>query len=172
MQTISTEYRKLNEKLHENPEYGASSVRHVQQVLQIAQRLNTTDILDYGCGKSCLARNLPFAIKEYDPAIPKFNSEPEAADIVVCTDVLEHIEPEFLDNVLAAFEKNIKKVGFFTISTRPAKKILADGRNAHLIVQPAKWWIHKLYEHFDVISFTKEANELIVIVEQKESQNA
>ena len=46
---------------------------------------------------------LTFEIKEYDPAIPGKDSLPEPADIVVCSDVLEHIEPNYLLNVLVDF---------------------------------------------------------------------
>lgn len=166
MQFISEEYRKLNEQLHETVrEYGISSVRHVREVINICKSLETTDVLDYGCGKSSLARNLPFTIQEYDPAIPKHAALPTPADIVVCTDVLEHIEPELLDNVLNHLQSLVKKAGFFTIATRPAKKILADGRNAHLIIQPMRWWVNKLIERFDIRMMQKLSGEFVVIVE-------
>jgi 2-polyprenyl-3-methyl-5-hydroxy-6-metoxy-1,4-benzoquinol methylase len=160
MQLISNEYCRLNEQLHtSNEHYGVSGKRHAAFVYQMAQNLNTTDILDYGCGKSTLARNLPFTIQQYDPAVSKYAAMPEPADIVVCTDVLEHIEPELIDNVLAHLQKLTKKAGFFTVATRPAKKILADGRNAHLIIQPANWWLDKFIKLFDVVRFTREQNQ-------------
>lgn len=167
MQLISEEYRSLNTDLHSNPAYGVSSVRHVGMVCSIAQKFETQDILDYGCGKSMLARNIPFNIQEYDPAIKEHAEEPKPADIVVCTDVLEHIEPELLDNVLKHLKKLTKKAGFFTVATRPAKKILADGRNAHLIVQPAAWWEEKLKKLFNIVKFVTddEKKECLVFVE-------
>ncbi len=156
MQTISDEYRELNRQLHnDNPHYGASAVRHVSLIMQLAHRLDTQDILDYGCGKSTLARNMPFDIKQYDPAILKFADQPQPADIVVCTDVLEHIEPDHIDNVLLHLQQLTKKAGFFTVATRPAKKTLADGRNAHLIIQPANWWLNKLIPLFDIVRFER-----------------
>jgi 2-polyprenyl-3-methyl-5-hydroxy-6-metoxy-1,4-benzoquinol methylase len=140
------------------------------KVLELAKALGTTDVLDYGCGKSTLARNLPFTIKQYDPAIEKYKEAPSPADIVVCTDVLEHIEPEFIDNVLEHLAKLTKKKGYFTASTIEAQKVLADGRNAHLLIKPAKWWVDKFREYFEILKSTEENNEVIVFVEPKKDK--
>lgn len=166
MQLITDEYCRLNAELHkDNNKYGTSGEHHAAEIFDLAVRMGTQDILDYGCGKSSLANNLPFAIKQYDPAIPKYSQFPKPADIVVCTDVLEHVEPLYIDNVLAHLAMLTKKVGFFTACTKEAKKTLADGRNAHLIVQPAKWWVSKLYEHFDIVSFLQKDIEVLVMVQ-------
>ena len=93
-----------------------------------------------------------------------FSGTPNPADIVACTDVLEHIEPECLEDVLADLRQVTKRLGFFTIATRPAKKFLADGRNAHLIQQDAKWWIERLWKHFKIQQFNDLGGELLVIV--------
>jgi hypothetical protein len=156
MHLITEDYLKLNKKLHEdNPNYGTSGTAYVDAVLKIAMELKTQDILDYGCGKSTLALNLPFSIKQYDPAIPKYADMPRPADIVVCTDVLEHIEPVCLDNVLDHLRDLTIKACFVSGCTVPAKKTLADGRNAHLIVKSARWWIDQLWDRFELIDFTQ-----------------
>jgi hypothetical protein len=162
MQLITDDYLKLNESLHEtNKEYGVSGVHYLTQVVNLVKRYQTQDILDYGCGKSTLANNLPFTIKQYDPAVPKYSALPRPADIVVCTDVLEHIEPELIDNVLDHLKDLTRKVAFLAIATRPARKNLADGRNAHLIIQPSSWWLAKLFYRFNIVSF--EANDDVVL---------
>lgn len=141
MQLITDEYRELNEKLHaSNEAYGVSGQKWAGTITDLAVAAGTQDILDYGCGKSTLAKNLPFKIQQYDPAIEKYAKLPEPADIVVCTDVLEHIEPELLGEVLDHLASLVKRVGFFTAATRPAVKTLEDGRNAHLIQEDARWW--------------------------------
>jgi hypothetical protein len=33
----------------------------------------------------------------------------------------------------------------------PAIKILADGRNAHLIQKPSSWWLTKIVKHFEIV---------------------
>jgi 2-polyprenyl-3-methyl-5-hydroxy-6-metoxy-1,4-benzoquinol methylase len=166
VQLITEEYCRLNQALHEeNKHYGTTGQYYLADVVRLIKQLKTQDVLDYGCGKSTLAHNLPFTIKQYDPAVPKYAALPEPADVVVCTDVLEHIEPEYLESVLAHLAKLTKRVGYFTAATIPAKKTLADGRNAHLIVKPAKWWLLKMYEYFEVINFSKHDTQLILIVE-------
>lgn len=154
MQLITDNYLDLNKQLHDsNPNFGTSGRKYVDDVLKLSMSVNTQDILDYGCGKSTLALNLPFSIKQYDPAILKYSEPPKKADIVVCTDVIEHIEPILLDNVLDHIESLTKVVCLITGATRPAKKTLADGRNAHLIVKPARWWIDQLWDRFELLNF-------------------
>ena len=151
---ITDEYRKLNERLHEtNKHYGASGHRWAAQIQSLAKMVGTTDILDYGCGKSTLAQNLPFNIKQYDPAIPKYSALPDAADMVVCTDVLEHIEPECIENVLRDICRLTKTMAFIVIANRPAKKTLEDGRNAHLIQENEMWWLGHYLPLFHLLQF-------------------
>ncbi len=151
---ITDEYRKLNEKLHDtNKHYGASGQRWASQIQGLAKMLGSTDILDYGCGKSTLAQNLPFDIKQYDPAIPKYSAAPEPADLVVCTDVLEHIEPECIKDVLLDICRLTKSMCFLVIANRPAKKTLEDGRNAHLIQENEMWWLGHYLPLFHLLQF-------------------
>lgn len=162
---ISDYYRNQNAQLHESiPGYGESSAKWAPTVQQIADGLNTRDILDYGCGKRKLEEALGYPIKNYDPAIPGLDARPERADVVVCSDVLEHIEPECLDDVLNDLQRVTRKAGFFVISTRKAEKKLPDGRNAHLIVKPYQWWLPKLWDRFSILQYNKCIGEFFVIV--------
>lgn len=169
MQLITDNYLELNKQLHEtNKEYGVSGKRYALDIFKLAATLKTRDILDYGCGKSTLAMQLPYSIKQYDPAIKKFSALPSPADIVVCTDVLEHIEPEYIDSVIQHLKDLTKKIGYFSIATRPAKKTLADGRNAHLIVEKSSWWLRKLLDHFNIMNLQSTEGDMLVIVEPLE----
>jgi hypothetical protein len=71
------------------------------------------------------------------------------SDLVACIDVLEHIEPQHLSDVLDDLAR-ITQIGFFSIHTGAAKKRLSDGRNAHLIQQPASWWLPHLCRRFEI----------------------
>lgn len=169
MQLITDEYRALNATLHEkNKEYGVSGVYYLKDVVRLIKAHQTQDILDYGCGKGTLSMNLPFTIAQYDPAIKKHSALPKPADIVVCTDVLEHIEPELIDNVLKHIASLTKKTAYLVACTIPAKKTLADGRNAHILVKPRRWWIDKLHEHFDLDEFKYHFDNAIFVVKPKE----
>ena len=152
---ITDEYRKLNESLHEtNKHYGTNGHRWATQIEGLAKMIGTTDVLDYGCGKSSLAQNLPFTIKQYDPAIAKYAELPQPADIVVCTDVLEHIEPECLEDVLNDICRLSIQAVFLVIARHAAKKVLEDGRNAHLIQENDMWWLGHLLPRFHLLQFS------------------
>lgn len=149
---ITEEYRALNAELHQrNPAYGISGHRWKAEVAELIRINDYTSLLDYGSGKGTLRAAFPssfwdrgFLFMEYDPAIPEKSSPPSQADLVVCTDVLEHIEPDCLNAVLDDLRRVTRRAVFLEIHTALAQKTLADGRNAHLIVEPAEWWLGQL----------------------------
>jgi hypothetical protein len=154
---ISESFRELNAQLHrERPDYGMGGARHAGTVTKLVESLRkdlakgSPSVLDYGCGKGLLARTLPFPIWEYDPAIPEKSGTPRPADLVVCTDVLEHVEPEKLMWVLADLRRCTSVVGYFVIHTGAAKKTYPDGRNTHLIQRDLKWWKKQLAKLFEI----------------------
>jgi hypothetical protein len=153
--TISEAYRKLQQDLHKNPDYGVASLAFAPIVADIVRQSKARSISDYGAGKKNLLKGLAaagvtdFDYRPYDPAFPEYG-EPRQADLVCCIDVLEHIEPELLDNVLDELEAITTRLGFFSIHMGPAGKILADGRNAHLIQKPTSWWLKRLVERFEI----------------------
>lgn len=138
-------------------------------VSQIIERLGTSNLLDYGCGANCnLAKNLKVSKKltyqAYDPGVPRFSAPPIPAEMVACIDVLEHIEPEFLNSVLDDLARLTQGVCFLSIHTGPAIKVLSDGRNAHLTQEPMMWWLPKLWDRFDLqtIQVTSEHGFFVV----------
>jgi len=150
---ISPEYLELQRKFHsEAPHYGTSGGNYADTIKQIIADFKIKSVLDYGCGKGNLKSELGEIVSEYDPCIPGKDAEPKPVDLVVCTDVLEHIEPGKLDSVL----EHIRCLGqwvFLVIATRPATKDLPDGRNAHLLVHDAAWWKQTLESRFDIKDF-------------------
>ena len=103
-------------------------------------------ILDFGAGKCTLAARLGpgYRVTNYDPCIEGLDATPPPHPVVVCGDVLEHVEPEMLDNVLAELRRVTQDVALLVVHLTAAKKTLPDGRNTHLIQQPAEWWHAKL----------------------------
>jgi len=161
---ITPEYLALNRELHARPDYGISGSKWAAPLLKIAEALGTRDILDYGCGKRTLEQALGFPIRNYDPCIAGLDAPPEPADLVACTDVLEHIEPACLDEVLDDLERVTRKIGFFVIANRPAKKVLADGRNAHLIQEDVDWWRARLERRFAMHQIGVKSEEYVFVV--------
>jgi FkbM family methyltransferase len=170
---ISDELRELNRKLHQdNPKYGMGGARHIESVLKLCKLDSIKLIGDYGAGKGFLAKELlkhNIVILEYDPAVPGKEELLPPVDLLVCTDVLEHIEPDKLDFVLDDMKRCCKQVGYLVISTRKAVKTYADGRNAHLIVKDKDWWEKQLSKYFTIgtIIHKEDVQELHVVVGPK-----
>lgn len=162
---FSPEYAKLQALFHAaRADYGTSGRLYSEQILQMANRLQTRRILDYGCGKCTLQSSLPFPIQNYDPFIPEYAAMPHDADIVVCTDVMEHVEEEHVDGVLEHIESLCNKAAFFQIATGPASKTLPDGRNAHITQHNGNWWLAELMRWFDIKSFVIMPTGFICVV--------
>ena len=83
-----------------------------------------------------------------------------------CSDVLEHVEPEYLDNVLETIRSLTEKVAYFVIATSlDGTKTLPDGRDPHLIVEDGEWWVDRIYEHLPVYRYYKQdRREAVVII--------
>jgi 2-polyprenyl-3-methyl-5-hydroxy-6-metoxy-1,4-benzoquinol methylase len=163
---ISDEYKKLNEQAHlMQPKYGAKGGRRSKLILKLAETYIVTKALDYGCGKGDLSRSMPeLTWQEYDPAIPGKDKIPHSDEMVVCGDVLEHIEPVYIDNVISHICSLTEKAAVLIISLRQGKRKLPDGSFAHKIVKPAKWWMNKI----GLISETHGLNPYILSVDKKE----
>lgn len=167
LQTITEDYLEQNRKLHEEREgYGCWGWKHADRVLELRDEAEATTVLDYGCGKGKLkvALGEPDWVREYDPAIPGKDARPEPADIVVCTDVLEHIEPDLLDNVLSELVRLTAKAAFLVIATRESTKCLPDGTSPHKIIKNADWWRAKLAEKFFITDFQPNGTEELAAV--------
>lgn len=154
--TISHEYLEQQKILHENPNYGVASLSFAPIVADFIRQTGVQSVSDYGAGK----KNLLIGLQrhginqiEYHPFDPAFEQygEPRSADLVCCIDVLEHIEPDKLENVLLELSKITLNFGFFSIHMGPAAKVLSDGRNAHLIQKPSSWWLPRLTKYFEVL---------------------
>lgn len=147
---ISPEYLEMNRQLHATGAYGINGHKRVEDVMHLALQIDAKTILDYGCGRGTLKKNLTLPVREYDIAIPGKDSPPSPADLVVCGDVLEHVEPEYLENVIEHLKSLTRKLLYVVVHIGPAKKVLADGRNAHLIQESPEWWIDLLGKHFNI----------------------
>jgi hypothetical protein len=159
--TISRDYIYQNRLLHSmDPDYGLSGANYISRVRDLYHDIDARTLLDYGCGKGALGMALDFPIWEYDPAIEGKDRSARPADLVTCIDVLEHIEPEFLEETLQDLKRCTKKMCFVVLNTGKSGKTLPDGRNTHLIQQSMEWWLGRLSKYFDLLSAgVEEVNE-------------
>jgi hypothetical protein len=149
-------------------------VGYAPLVAQVLEAVNATELLDYGAGKGRLGQTLrqnhvkgPLTIHHYEPAVPEWSRPPEPCSFVACIDVLEHIEPHLIDNVLDDLKRVTARVGVFTVHTEAAVKTLPDGRNAHLIQRPPEWWLPKIMDRFTLVNFNRMQMGFFVVVEPK-----
>lgn len=169
MQLISEQYREENRRQHANKNgYGVGGHKHAQDVQHFAALIGAQTVLDYGCGQATLSQQLrrisPVKVFNYDPAVEEYSVPPDPADLVVCTDVLEHIEPTCLFDVLRHMQQLSLKGFYFQIATRPAKRVLSDGRNAHLLVHPPYFWLDTVRQFFDVTQFKVAEGHSVALV--------
>jgi hypothetical protein len=137
-------------KLYQNPVYGLGAKKHRGVVLKLAQSMKTQSILDYGCGRGALGAGLPFPIWEYDPALPGKDAVPRPADLVVCLNVLECVEPEMIDNVLGDLVRCAKTCVFAVIGS-------AD----------KEFWEKKLHRFFKIATIATAGAELHCVLEPR-----
>lgn len=154
----SPEYVKEQQALHAKGNYGVTARKYGEMVSRLVDEWGVDTLLDYGCGsnlslRETLSPQRAIRYQAYDPGVPDYAEHPEPSELVVCVDVLEHIEPDFLEDVLDDLE-SLAEVGLFcTVHTGPAGKVLSDGRNAHLIQRPPEWWLPKFMERFSLQTF-------------------
>jgi hypothetical protein len=155
-------------EIHRTSTFGATARNFALQIQFCIQELQPTKVLEYGCGKSDLIETCgseQITWDRYDPAIPDFRSVPtDQYDFIVNTDVMEHIPPADVDDVLADIRRCGEKV-FFNISTRLAGKTLPDGTNAHCTVQSAEAWLEAIRKHFpeSQIGYIDEGEDAVIV---------
>ena len=147
------DYIKQYELLYKiKKNYGKTSIKLYDMLKKIINDLNISSVLDYGCGKSKLLdlikKNSKIKIFKYDPAIKKYSTlTKNKTDLVICTDVLQHVPLYNLDRVL----KEIKSKGIyilFYIKCTNHKTKLPNGTYANCTVYDKKWWLEKLSTYF------------------------
>ena len=155
----------LNRSLHTDPAFGSrDNASGMAGRLPFAlRRMNEigscSSVLDYGTGKGLLVerlrRELPASISVtgYDPAVECWSKRPEGPhDIVTCLDVLEHVEIGSIDSTIREIESLSGLFCYVVVELQPAVKRLADGRNAHVLLAPAEWWISRFSQVFSCIT--------------------
>jgi hypothetical protein len=168
--TISDEYLEQQKRLHQTQNYGVASLEFAGMVVELAEKIGAKSISDYGAGRCNLKKKMDelgwsnFEYYPYDPVFPEYG-DPKEADLVCCIDVLEHIEPQYLDAVLKDLKRITSKMGFLTVHSGPAAKILSDGRNAHLVQKPASWWLPKLCEYFEIAHMQRSPGGFWILIE-------
>ena len=149
MTDLSKDYLEQLKKLHNTTSFGSGKglPNNVKKLITN----DTKSFLDFGSGKGYTSES----IKKYFPHINLYTYDPVTSpielpsevDITYSSDVLEHVEPKHIDQTLDKLFAITKKYQYHLIACHPAKKLLPDGRNAHLIIESPEWWKNKLKKY-------------------------
>ena len=133
------------------PQGFGGKVKKLGKFYTFMDKWQPSTLLDYGCGKGQILAHLIDRYPNtkctgYDPAVSEFGTLPDRKiECVFSNDVLEHIEPEHIVSVLLNIDDIASHYIWLRIDTKPARKTLPDGRNAHLIQETDNWW-HNIIE--------------------------
>lgn len=156
-----------------------------QKFLELAQPKELADVIDFGCGtgrggfalallggmrvtmvdfvNNCLdedvrnmlttqAHRMRFVKADLEQPLPPG----VIAEYGYCTDVMEHIPPDKVDDVLKNILLAARHV-FFSIATQPDSCGKLIGETLHLTVQPFSWWLEKFQTTFGAtVHYAKE----------------
>ena len=165
-------YAAMQVQMHEAGNYGQWGDanldfvgRAVVPVYQSVRR--TVTVLDYGAGSGALGDELERLFREvtvtrYDPFAPKWRggAEPGIHDVVNCCDVMEHVEPQCVENTIKYIADRTRYIATFGIAIEEAEKLLPNGDNAHITLRSPQWWARKLQKHFVVVEAVGNAAEV------------
>ena len=181
---ITEQYKKYLHELHSRNKFSEKNLWYDDIKSFISNEPLPDSVLDFGCSHGALIQKIKNDFSEikvvdgYDPGVLKFEKKPSRTyEMLVSTDVIEHIEPDFLDETLVYIDSLFEKTAWIIIACYPAKKSLPDGRNAHLTIETPKWWLNKVQKlmsrsqisHYEIVVQNpdndikkKNSNEILV----------
>lgn len=174
---FSQKYINQIKRMHKDrPQtFGGRKVKKLGKFPDYMKKWQPKSLIDYGCGKGMILKYLTDTYKDckcigYDPGVEAYKKIPkDAVDCVFSNDVLEHIEPNYLEQVLAHIDQLSTKYIWLRIDSNPARKFLPDGRNAHLIQEKEPWWRDKITQHISgkIIFFNQRDGKLDFAIEKE-----
>ena len=147
--------------------YGYKGWEQADLVEKIYRQYNCSAALDYGAGKQSLSaemRRRGIEMADYDPSISHISTLPNPADLVVCSDVLEHVEPEYFIRVMNHLRSLTGTCLLVRVCLVPcSSKTLPDGSDPHRIVKDQEWWLSALEKGFDVKEIHESSEKYLTV---------
>tara|TARA_R100001132_G_C3237622_1_gene69678 strand:+ start:121 stop:759 length:639 start_codon:yes stop_codon:yes gene_type:complete len=193
--SLIKQYKELH---NENKFKGISLNNHIRSIGDLIKQHKVKSLLDYGSGKGYLySKDFKIVnptlkeplqklwkidkLKCYDPCYTEHAEYPtDTYDMVISTDVIEHIPEEDLTWFLNDIFSLSKKFVYLNIACYPAIKHFKDGTNVHVsIFEPQEWidFIMKLwkekYKHLEIylVAQYQEMKAVPVIIKKGSKKN-
>lgn len=158
MDSLVPAYRQMAKEGSSNFN-GMTVLNYVKSIKALAHSVGARTMLDFGCGRGDAYRS-PTKLHHqlgmrrpevtlYDPAFNVNSSLPKGTyDLVVCSDVLEHIPEAEVDEFVIRLFAYARRAVWASVCCRPAKKFFPDGvTNLHVTVKPHQWWHDTFSQH-------------------------
>jgi hypothetical protein len=137
-----------------HPEFGTHRHPYLHGLMrEIAAQLTMGErptLLDYGCGKGAFLGEMGRAgwfrfVRGYDPAVDAFKARPsQVYDLVVCFDVLDQTEDEFVEPIIEDVAQFTARVAVFSVITVQTPTL------AHLNPRSAATWQEIIGRHMAI----------------------
>ncbi len=168
MSLFSAKHIQFQKQVHEEcPAYGVASQVFAPMVSELINANQVKTLLDYGSGQGSVPQNLELNhridVQLYDPAIEKFEDSPNPAEMVICLDVLDAVEPECIDAILDDIKRLTNKIAFLSINTKVREDLQVPDATQRELKQ-VEWWLPKLMERFELHYFSRIDNGFVVVL--------
>lgn len=149
---------------------GGGKQRILPLIKQTIEKYNAIRVLDYGCGygNDWHMRLIPkgndrictpqlfgeklVGFHRYDPAYEIYSADPPGLfNLIICTDVMEHVLIEDIPEVLKHIESKCTTDGtvLFSIPTVLSKNAFLDGENMHCTIMSPQEWKEIIGKHLN-----------------------
>lgn len=147
----------------------APGTRHVEKAIKAFAMQPGSTVIDFGTGTGRAAQLFKDAgmdVTGIDHAMNCLDSGVDipllvcclwdlpdiTADVGYCTDVMEHIPDERIDDVLRGIAERCP-VAFYAIDTGIDNCGKVIGETLHVSIHPHEWWLEKLSNYYDDIKY-------------------
>jgi SAM-dependent methyltransferase len=123
----------------------------IRRLVAAAPGLEPSSLLDYGCGKGIFLRDMKQTgwfrfVSGYDPAVAAFAARPaQRYDLVLCLDVLDQTEDEFVAAVIEDVAQFAARYALFDVVTKQTPAL------AHLDLRSPESWQQLIAAHMRVV---------------------
>ena len=153
--------------------YGTGLTFHLPYLASVLLMIRAKSVLNFGSGKSQLTTLLAkYGVTEsydYDPAIPERSTLPDRKfDVVINTDVLEHIPEQELPQTIQQF-KALSPTSINIPDLQKARLVLPNGENAHCTLKTPQQWCDlfaQYYQHVRILPHHSHRHTIIFATDE------